>query len=393
MSLTLWLAYLNSLPQVPNGRSLTTVKKLAKKLGLLKFSSKCKLITIAGTNGKGSCVVFLESILMAAGFRVGAYISPHLLRYHERIRLQGEDINEIRLITALNLIKEAANALFLTYFEYTTLAALLLFRDEPLDFIILEVGLGGRLDPVNILDPDLAIITSIAFDHEKNLGTTREQIGYEKSGIMRYGKPVICSKNMPRSIYHQANSLDAKLYLLDKDFFYLVEDHSWHWLSQTTLLKNLPKLQLPVNSAALAVMAVQLLMTEFKIAPEAIVVGLKNSFLPGRWQRIKFKDRELIFDVAHNPEAAELLATNLRKIKENRRILAVVGMLQEKAILQTLNTLVGVVDNWYLGTTASIRAANILQMKNSLQELGVVNFTTSTTISVALQLAIAESQE
>lgn len=360
-------------------------------MGLLEFSSK--VITVAGTNGKGSCVIFLESILLAAGYLTGVYISPHLLIYNERIRLQGEEIDDKRLVAALALVKNACGKLVLTYFEFTTLAALTIFKSQPLDFLILEVGLGGRFDAVNILESDIAIVTSIALDHTEILGMTREEIGYEKSGIMRFGKVVICGENMPASVYLAADSLQVKLYVLNRDFFYLEENDHWHWLSPAVAMKNLPLLQLPVNSAALAVMAVRLLAGGFKILPAAVTVGLKNAFLPGRWQKVIFANKEIILDVAHNPESASLLAANLVKSSSRGRTLAVVSMLRDKDILNTLRQLGKLIDRWYLGLTDNVRVAAILRLIKCLRELEITNFIALPTVAASLQLAIAECHE
>ena len=391
MDLADWLQYLETLLSGLNNKSLDRVKSIAKKLNLLKFTGK--IITVAGTNGKGSCVIFLESILLAAGLKVGAYISPHLLRYNERIRLDGKDIDNEALCQAFAVVKQACADIVLSYFEFTTLVALLIFKKQNPDVLILEAGLGGRFDAVNILDNDISIITTISLDHMQILGNTKDVIGYEKSGIMRSLKPVICGENMPASVSIAADNVQAKLYCLNKDFNYAEKNGYWSWRTASEIIENLPLLRLPVNSAALAIMAIKLLSEDFKISSQAIIIGLKNAFLPGRLQRLIFNGKEIIFDVAHNHESASLLALNLNKNKSSGRVLAIVGMFGDKDIIGTLKPLVGIVDRWYFGVLDSPRAASTVHLVRCLQMAGSNNFVSLPTITVSLQQAIAECQE
>lgn len=391
MSLTDWLKYLESLPSGLANRSLEHVKSVAASLGVLNFARK--VITVAGTNGKGSTVVFLESILLSSGFKTAAYISPHVLNYQERMRINGKDVDAESLCWAFALVDKARAGVTLSYFEFSTLAALLIFKRQNPDFLILEVGLGGNFDAVNIVDPDIAIIATIALDHTHILGNTREEICREKAGIMRPFIPVICGKNMPKSVYTQASKLQAKLYCLSQDFFYTEENNYWDWRFGKKIVERLPLPRLPIANAALALMAIELLSDSFRISLSAIILGLKKAYLLGRMQRLTFAQREIIFDVAHNFEAANLLALNLAKEKSSGRILAVFSMLRDKDIAGTLKPLVNVIDKWYVGILDNARAASKDQLNQCLEAAGVTNFVLLLTVTLSLQQAIAESQK
>lgn len=389
MNLTAWLQYLETLPSGLNNSSLVNVKNIAQKLGLLSFSGK--IITVGGTNGKGSCVVFLEAILLAAGYKTGAFISPHILRYNERIRLNGKDIDDATLCQIFAQIDKVRADIVLSYFEFSTLAALAIFKKKKVDVLILEVGLGGSYDAVNILDADIAIITTISLDHTKILGNTREAIGREKAGIMRALKPIICGDiNVPKSICTAANKIKAILYSANKDFFYIQQNGSWNWQFAKTNIKNLPLPKLPIANAATALMAIKLLQKDIKIPKKAITIGLKKAFLPGRWQHIIVANKEIIFDVAHNPESVALLAQNLSGLASMGRILAVVSMLRDKDITTTLQPLTKIVDKWYFGILTGVRAASAKLLTRSLVKAGGSDFVVLPTVREALQQAIAE---
>ena len=392
-NLAVWLQYLDSLPSGLAHKSLNHLKIIAQELDVLSFSSR--VITVAGTNGKGSTVAFLESILLAAGFKTCAYISPHLLHYNERIRLNGMAVDAKTLCRAFALVEHhrAKANIILSYFEYSTLAALVIFKKQKPDFLILEVGLGGKFDAVNIVDGDISIITTISFDHIQILGNTRDAIGREKAGIMRPFKPAICGINMPESIYLAARNTKSILYGLNKDFTYFEKEDFWNWCFGDEVLIDLPFTRLPIMDAALALMAIKLLSQDFKILPKTIISGLKNAFLPGRFQRLKISGREIIFDVAHNFEAATLLATNLLKESSSGRILAVVSMLKDKDIVAILKPLVAIVDQWYVGLLNNVRAAKEPQLLQCLQDAGIKNFALLPTVAISLQQAIAECQE
>lgn len=393
IDLTDWLHYLELLPSGLANKSLASVKRVAAELDL--FNKSTKIITIAGTNGKGSTVVFLESILLAAGFKTGAFISPHILNYRERIRLNGRDVNDIELCQAFAIVEKARElvGVTLSYFEFSTLAALVVFKKQKLDVLVLEVGLGGKFDAVNIVDSDLAVITTISLDHTHILGDTQDAIGKEKSGVMRRFRPVVCGENMPESIYQAADNLSAKLYVLGKDFSYIEKNGYWDWCFDKTIVKNIPPLRLPVASAALALMVMRLLFGDHKIPQAVIISGLKNAFLSGRFERRVFKGKNIILDVAHNSEATALLAKNLVRARVGGRILAVTSMLQDKDITASFAPLAKVVDRWYLGILGGVRRAQEPQLIEAVRANQLTNFTLFPTVETSFMQAVTECQE
>lgn len=389
MNLNAWLQYLEALPSGLHNNSLLGVRSVAQKLGLLRFSGK--IITVGGTNGKGSCVVFLEAILLAASLKTGAFISPHVLRYNERIRFNGKDIDDKTLCWAFTQVENARGDNVLSYFEFSTLAALAIFKKKQADVLILEVGLGGRFDAVNILDADIAVITTISLDHTKILGNTRFAIGREKAGIMRPFKPVVCGDvDVPKSIYAAAKKIKATLYSANKDFSFSQQNGCWNWRFAKNNTEKLPLPKLPIANAATALMVIKLLQKDFKISKKAIVTGIRKAFLPGRLQRIIVSNREIIFDVAHNPESAALLAQNLVKRKSQGRSLAVVSMLNDKNIMATLQPLTKIIDKWYLGVLNDSRASDAKRLTRCLVRAGGSNFIVLSSVTRALQQAIAE---
>jgi dihydrofolate synthase / folylpolyglutamate synthase len=388
-----WLSYLESLSSgLESAAGLEPVRAVAEHLQILHFS--CPVVSITGTNGKGSTVAFLEAIYLAAGYKVAAYTSPHLLQYNERIRINGENINDAALLEAFSCVENArlAAQVDLSFFAFSTLAALYLFKRAPLDVLILEIGLGGRLDPVNIIDSDVAVITSISLDHTQYLGTDREAIGLEKAGIMRALKPVVYGDpHPPQSVLQTAKTLSAPLYLVAKDFNYLAGDTSFTWQSRTQTLNNLPLPQLPLANAATALMVVELLKATLPVKLDALQLGLKNAFLLGRWQRLHLP-REVIIDVAHNPGAAELLAQRLQAEPRTGKVRAVFSMLQDKDIGATVKPLLSLIDVWYVAAVSSKRAASVELLMQTLDALFVKNVYNCQKVSTALEKALAESE-
>lgn len=386
-----WLFYLDSLSPGLNITSLDHVKKIAQELGVTKFPSK--VITVGGTNGKGSCVVFLEEILMAAGYKVGAYISPHLLRYHERIRINGEAVDDDILCAAFAVVQMAQGNTTLSYFEFGTLTALQIFKQMELDVLLLEVGLGGRLDAVNIIDADIAVISTISLDHTAQLGNTREEIGREKSGIMRKFRPIVCGDpSPPRSIYTSANKIKATLYCAKRDFVYKIESTKWDWEFGTWHLEELPIPKLPIPDAATALMVIALLLPDMPVDYGAIVSGLNNAFLLGRLQRLQ-QLPEVIADVAHNMESAEWLAANLKQNSIAGKTLAVLSMLKDKDIVATLKPLLNIVDKWHVGQLAMERAASLKQLRDGFHCCGESKVRFHLSIVEAFHEALAEAKE
>lgn len=316
-------------------------------------------ITVGGTNGKGSCVALLEAILRAAGYRVGAYTSPHLLRYNERIRVDGAEVDDASICRAFARIDAARGDRSLTYFEFGTLAALELFRDAAVDVAVLEVGLGGRLDAVNTVDADAALVVSIDIDHVEWLGPDRDSIGYEKAGIYRPGRPAICADpDPPARLLDHTRNLGAKLWQIGRDYDFARTGQTWRWWSADAKFDELPPPALTgehqFDNAAAALATLLSLRHRLSIQPDAIRAGLSEARLSGRFQIIS-GPVEWVLDVAHNPRAAAVLANNLRGRPRFGRTLAIIGLLADKDANGVIQTLVGIVDEWYAITLAGPR--------------------------------------
>lgn len=335
----------------------------------------CQVITVAGTNGKGSCVAFLEAMLRSASYRVGCYTSPHLVRYNERILIDGEPVSDRQLCEAFERIDQARGDSLLTYFEFGTLAALDLFASAGLDVVVLEVGLGGRLDAVNIIDPDVALITTVDIDHTDWLGQTREQIGREKAGIMRSGRPVVFAGNdMPDSIREAAEKVGAHLLLAGQDYQWRRQDQGWDWLHATHPRHSLPlpnmRGEFQLQNAAAALMALELLRNELPLDQRAVRFGLQEAQLSGRFQVVG-RDPQVILDVAHNAQAAQALSDNLGDMFCHGRTIAVFSMLADKEIEQVVKVMSPRIDEWYLFPIDAVRAANLSQLEQALQAQGI----------------------
>ena len=342
-----------------------------------------RVITVAGTNGKGSTVALLDSILRQAGFSTGCYTSPHLLRYNERVVINGEAVSDQQLCDSFVRIEQARGDTPLTYFEYGTLSALLIFAEQqmvagqPLDVVILEVGLGGRLDAVNVIDPDVAVLTTIALDHQAWLGDSRDVIGREKAGIFRAGTPAVCGDPaLPATVVDYAADIGAPLSRQGIEFQATVKDSGWSWHGQVAgesrILADLPMPHLPLPNAATAIQTVLTLFPE--LDPAAIARGLENASVAGRYQRVE-QPLPMILDVAHNPESAAYLAQRLaveENAEENKtgQCYGVVGMLQDKDAEAVLAHLQPHVDHWLVCELSVARACPPSQLKNTLGELG-----------------------
>lgn len=378
-----WLLELEQLHPKAIDLQLTRVASVAQELNLTHFD--CPVVTVGGTNGKGSCVRFLDAIVTKAGYRVGSYTSPHLLNFNERIRIDAQFSNNTSLCEAFEVIEVARKSTTLTFFEYTTLAALWLFKQKSLDLIILEVGLGGRLDAVNLVDPDIAIISSISLDHLDWLGATREDIGFEKAGIFRPHRAAICGdREPPYTVRNQALHLESKLYEAGKHFDYQEEQGSWRWFSDDWELHDLPLPHLPIQNAATSLMGIKLLKEQLHITSEDICHGIKTARLPGRFQIID-NPFPCILDVAHNPASGQLLADRLKLLNEN--IIAVVGMLNDKDITNTLAPLVPLVSRWYCGSLNCARGCNCDVLQSKLQDFGVNSCYTFPSVTKAFEAA------
>lgn len=331
------------------------------------------VITIAGTNGKGSCAVTLESIYRAAGYRTACYTSPHLLRYNERIRLDGREIEDAALCDAFERVDRARADSTLTYFEFGTLAALDLFVRARPDLAILEVGLGGRLDAVNILDPDVSVVTTIGLDHTAWLGDTLDAIAFEKAGIFRPGRPAVVGHRSPQpSLVERSRALGCRLLVLGRDFDWEGEGPGWRWTGPGSARADLPA---PVlrgrfqrDNASAALMAVSCLAARLPVSPAQLGEGLRRVRLDGRFQVVP-GDATLILDVAHNPQAAEALAANLCGFTLEGRLHAVFGVLRDKDPEAIARPLVDRADAWYLGQSADPRALPTTDLAARLEGL------------------------
>jgi dihydrofolate synthase / folylpolyglutamate synthase len=348
-SLDDWLAYQQRMHPAGIALGLDRIRDVAVRLGLGR-PARC-VLTIAGTNGKGSTVAFAEAIARAAGHRVGAYSSPHLLRYNERIRIDGADIDDDSLVAAFEAIEAARGSTALTYFEFGTLAALWLFERAALDLAILEVGLGGRLDAVNLVDADVAVITTVDIDHVEWLGNDRETIGREKAGVLRAGRPAVLGEHHPpQSVLATAAALGAVVWQAGVDFD--IEPHADEALhyreGEWVIAVPAPALAAPCQpaNAAAAICALRRL-PGLMVGSDAIARGVATAKVPGRLQRIA-GPVEIVLDVAHNPQAAGQLAQWLRCHPVAGRTLGVFSALGDKDLPRLVAALLDTVDAWYL---------------------------------------------
>ncbi|MGM3175276.1 bifunctional tetrahydrofolate synthase/dihydrofolate synthase [Dickeya lacustris] len=370
--LAAWLHYLEHLHSQAIELGLDRIHRVAERLELLQPAPR--VFTVAGTNGKGTTCCTLESILRAAGLRVGVYSSPHLLRYTERVRIDGRELPESLHTQAFAAIDAGRGDISLTYFEFGTLAALWLFKQSQLDVVILEVGLGGRLDATNIVDADVAVVTSIALDHTDWLGNDCESIGREKAGIFRRGKPAIVGEPaMPASIAMVAQEKGAQLMRRDVDWQFSVGADRWCWQNECVRYDDLPLPHVPLANAATALAALQAsgLMPDI----DTLRQGLQQATLPGRFQIVQQRPL-LILDVAHNPHAADYLATRLAALPAQGQIRAVLGMLADKDIPGTLQHLKPLIDAWYCAPLEGPRGTRAEQLAQHLAACDIVSTVT-----------------
>lgn len=368
-----WLKWQEGLHFTAIELGLERCRRVAANLGLLRPAHG--VISVAGTNGKGSSVVLLDEILRAAGYRTGRYTSPHLLCYSERVCVNGREIGAAELCAVFERIDRARAGISLTYFEFGTLAALALFRAHQVEIALLEVGLGGRLDAVNVLDADAALITSIDLDHQQWLGDNRELIAREKAGILRNGAPAVCSDpNPPRAILDCAGALGAPLSLPGRDYFYAINGDHWDWRSAATELTDLPRplryCDFQVQNAAGVLMLLDKIRPAYPVDRAAVQAGINRFRLNGRLQIIPGEVQKVL-DVAHNPQAARALAENLRLIPCVGKTHILIGMLKDKDHRGVLKPLHAVADSWNIVSLAGQRGTPAPALMAELKSLGV----------------------
>ena len=367
-----WLNYLERLHPQAIVMGLERILSVSRALAL---APGYPIITVGGTNGKGSCCAMLEAILLHAGYRVGCYMSPHLLRYNERVRIGGREVDDAVLCAAFERVDFARGDTMLTYFEFGTLAAMLAFADAKIDVGILEVGLGGRLDAVNAFDADCALVTSVDLDHQDYLGDTREAIGYEKSGIFRAGRPAICADaDPPATLLAHARRIGAELMLIERDFGCIAAAGQWQYWGPRGKRHGLPYPALrgayQLANAAACLTALDSLHERLPVTAQDIRSGLLNAEIAARFQVLPGRP-QVILDVAHNPQAARALAVGLASLPKSARTIAVFSMLKDKDIAGVANAVKDRITHWYAATVESPRAASAQQLEAALQRAGV----------------------
>jgi dihydrofolate synthase/folylpolyglutamate synthase len=389
-SLADWLAYLEHLHPSAIDMGLERSRAVAQRLGLSRPAPR--VITVTGTNGKGSTCAFLAALLQEQGLKVGVYSSPHLLRYNERVQVAGAEASDAELCQAFTAVEAARGEISLTYFEMGTLAAFWLFQHAALDAVVLEVGLGGRLDAVNLIDADLALVTSIGIDHAEWLGDNRESVAFEKAGIFRAGKPALCGDlDPPQALLEQVALLDAPFFLRGRDYDLRIEGQGWSWSGlngkgEVVRLQHLPLLDLPMENAALALQAYALLDLPWQ--PERIVRALSSTRVTGRLDRRTLtwqgKPLTLLLDVGHNPHAAEYLAQRLAGRPLAGKRWAVFGLLTDKDLVGVVTPLLDQVVEWAVAPLPTSRTRPAGELQAYLHNCGA-QVTAHADVQAALQ--------
>lgn len=366
-----WLDWQETLHSQKIELGLERIAEVAEALGISQPNHKT--IVVAGTNGKGSIVAVLESIYHQAGYRIGSYTSPHLLCYNERIKIEKQNVDDATLCNAFDLVDKNRGDTSLSYFEFGTLAAMQIFHTTDLDVAVYEVGLGGRLDAVNILDADAAIVSSIGIDHVQWLGSTRESIGLEKAGIFRADRPAICGDNKPpNSLINYANEINAELFQIKHDYSYKkIDNNTWTFCSENQVWENLPISCLygdvQISNAATALMCLVCMDEALPVTRESIELGLKNTALLGRFQKIQ-SSCEVILDVAHNLDSARVLAKNLKDLAPVSKTIAVFAVLADKDVSGIIAAVQDLFDEWFISNLDSDRAFSSVDLAEEIKE-------------------------
>ncbi|MBE2898232.1 bifunctional tetrahydrofolate synthase/dihydrofolate synthase [Pasteurellaceae bacterium 20609_3] len=401
--LAMWLSYIEHSHSKAIDMGLARVQAVAQELDLL--SPAPYVITVGGTNGKGTTCRLLELILLNAGLRVGVFSSPHLIDYNERVRINNATLPDVCHSEAFAFI-DSHKSHSLSYFEFSTLGALYLFKQAQLDVVILEVGLGGRLDATNIIDADICAITSIDIDHVDYLGDTREQIAFEKAGIMRAHKSaVIGERDIPHTLTDYATTLPCHVLRNGIEWHYQLHDNSWAFAGQKVRLEDLPLPAMPVQNAATALAVCEQL--PWAISREMITRALREMTLTGRFQRLNAAQRSALFaalgdsaceqiylDVGHNPHAARYLAQKVRSLKaDDVRVLGVFGMLQDKDATQVAKPLSDVIDHWFCCTLEGARGQSAVALRGKIApELADVDITCFDDVQAGTKAALRQAR-
>lgn len=368
-----WLDYQQRVHPRAMDFTLDRMRALLPALGL--GQSRARVITVGGTNGKGSCCAMLEAMLLEAGFRVGCYTSPHLLRYNERARIDGRPLEDPAWCGAFGRVERARGATLLTYFEFGTLAAVLAFADARVDVAILEVGLGGRLDAVNVFDADCALIASVDLDHQDYLGSTRESIGFEKAGIFRAGRPAVCADtDPPATLVDHARSIGARLLLADRDFGHVTDPVQWRYWGAGGRRPGLPYPALrghyQLGNAAACITVLDELRDRLPVTAQDVRGGLVQVTLNGRFQVLPGRPL-VVLDVAHNPHAARALSANLREMPARGRTFAVFAMFRDKDIAGVAAAVEDAITEWFIADAEGVRGATAQHVAEELSRAGV----------------------
>ena len=400
-SLNDWLSHLETAhSQGLIDMGLARVGEVKNRMGL---QPTCPVVVVAGTNGKGSVCAFLTQIYKQAGFKVGTLTSPHLLRFNERIALNGQPVDDDSIVAAFERIEAARDEISLTYFEFNTLAAVDIFIQAQVDVMILEVGLGGRLDAVNVFDADVAVVTSVDLDHQAFLGDTIEQVGFEKAGVFRTGKPAICGQNpAPESLRQHAEQIGATLLLIQRDFAYSkLENQQWsfHFHPQNQPQRNRNALPIPalrgayqLNNAACALAVVECLYTRLPIDVGSIKRGLLLVENAGRFQVLAGRPITVL-DVGHNPHAARALRQGLLALPFAEKRIAVFSMLADKDMDSVLDILKDQFDYWYIAPLNMPRGMNNNELQTKLAAHQIESVKSFSTIAEAYRAALAIATE
>ena len=395
-----WLDYWSHVHVTGIDLGLERVIPVAEALGVMQPNAK--VLTVAGTNGKGSTTTTLAAILNAQGLNVGLYQSPHIYRFNERVKLAGQEVDDQTLINAFVQVDQARRAcdLTLSFFEATTLAAFVIFKQKQCDVWVLEVGLGGRLDVVNVIDPDVAVITNIGLDHTDWLGDSIEKIAYEKAGIIRPNIPVIFAgqQDIPQAILNKVEQCQAQLYAVNHDYFYKSSNfsnsdeagQSWDFASSGTTLK-LPLGRLALENVSAAVATI--LVSGLHVSQQAIARGIETAQLQGRFEVREINGKTVIFDAGHNPHGVEFLLKQLRKFleynKQYTEVVSIFSMLSDKDINSVVKLLKNTVLQWKIAPLTVPRAASMEQLQAALQGETVEQFNC---VQAAFQSALADTK-